>query len=82
MAALNDLEVKAADIQNAYLTAPVPEKIWTKLGPKFGAGVRKVAIIVRALYGLKSAGASFRNHHADKYMQELEYESCKAEADV
>jgi hypothetical protein len=27
MAALNDLEVKAADIQNAYLTAPVSEKI-------------------------------------------------------
>ena len=82
MAALNDLEVKAADIQNAYLTAPVPEKIWTKLGPKFGAGVGKVAIIVCALYSLKGAGASFRNHHADKYMQALEYESCKAEADV
>ena len=31
MAALNDLEVKAADIQNAYLTAPVSEKIWTVL---------------------------------------------------
>ena len=27
LAALNDLEVKAADIQNAYLTAPVTERI-------------------------------------------------------
>ena len=27
LAALNDLQVKAADIQNAYLTAPVAEKI-------------------------------------------------------
>jgi hypothetical protein len=26
LAALNDLEVKASDIQNAYLTAPVTEK--------------------------------------------------------
>ena len=27
--ALNDLEVKTSDIQNAYLTAPCEEKIWT-----------------------------------------------------
>jgi hypothetical protein len=81
MAALNDLEVKAADIQNAYLTAPVSEKIWTRLGPEFGEDAGKVALIVRALYGLKSAGASFRNHLAD-YMRELGYESCKADADV
>ena len=28
LAALNDLEVKVADIQNAYLTAPLTEKIY------------------------------------------------------
>ena len=81
MAALNDLEVKAADIQNAYLTAPVSEKIWTRLGREFGSDAGKKATIVRALHGLKSAGASFRNHLAD-YMRELGYESCKADADV
>jgi Reverse transcriptase (RNA-dependent DNA polymerase) len=59
LAALNDLEVKTADIENAYLTAPVGEKIWCRLGPEFGADAGKKAIIVRALYGLKSAGASF-----------------------
>ena len=32
LAALNNLEVKTADIQNAYLTAPCSEKIWTLLG--------------------------------------------------
>jgi hypothetical protein len=63
------------------LTAPVSEKIWTRLGRKFGSDCGKIAIIVRALYGLKSAGASFRNHLAD-YMRELGYESCKADADV
>ena len=62
LAALNDLEVKTADIENAYLTAPVGEKIWCRLGPEFGQDAGKRAIIVRALYGLKSAGASFRNH--------------------
>ena len=33
---LNGLEVKVADIMNAYITAPIKEKIWTILGPKFG----------------------------------------------
>jgi hypothetical protein len=31
--ALNDLDVKMADIENAYLTAPLTEKVWTMLGP-------------------------------------------------
>eukprot|EP01082_Thalassiosira_pseudonana_P015427 g13704.t1 g13704 contig9:237785-238624(-) len=62
IAALNDLPVWAADIMNAYVTAPNQEKIWTTLGPEFGEDAGKKAIIVRALYGLKSAGASFRNH--------------------
>ena len=36
MAALNDLEVKVGDVHNAYITAPITEKVWTVLGPKFG----------------------------------------------
>ncbi len=35
MVALNALKVMAADIMNAYITAPNKEKIWTLLGPKF-----------------------------------------------
>jgi hypothetical protein len=31
LAALNDLDVKMADIENAYLTAPLTEKVWTVL---------------------------------------------------
>jgi hypothetical protein len=31
LAALNDLNVKMADIENAYLTAPITEKVWTVL---------------------------------------------------
>jgi len=81
LAALNDLEVKSADIKNAYLTAPVTEKIWTILGPEFGEDAGKKAIIVRALYGLKSAGAAFRNHLAD-CMKTLGYESCLADQDL
>jgi hypothetical protein len=81
IAALNHLQVKAGDIQNAYLPAPVTEKIWTRLRKEFGTDCGKKAIIVRALYRLKIAGASFRNHLAG-YMQEMGYQSCKADPDV
>ena len=70
LAPLNNLEVKAADIENAYLTALIDEKIWCTLGPEFGGDAGKRAIIVRALYGLKSAGSSLYNHLAD-YMHRL-----------
>jgi hypothetical protein len=78
LAELNNLEVKIADIENAYLTAPIGEKIWCTLGPEFGVDAGKCAIIVRALYGLKSAGASYRNHLAD-CVRHLRWESCKAD---
>jgi hypothetical protein len=58
-ASLNDLEVKVGDVLNAYITAPVMEKVWTILGPKFGHVSGKSAVIVHALYGLKSSGAAF-----------------------
>ena len=33
LAGLNDLQVKVSDIENAYITAPCTEKIWTGLAP-------------------------------------------------
>ena len=41
IAALNDLEVTSGNILNAYLQAPVTEKVWTTLGPEFGKDVKK-----------------------------------------
>jgi hypothetical protein len=57
-ASLNDLEVKVGDVLNAYITAPVKEKVWTILGPEFGHDSGKSAVVVHALYGLKSASAA------------------------
>jgi hypothetical protein len=65
LSALNDLEVNMTDIENAYLTATIADKVWCILGPEFGEDAGKKALIVRALYGLKSAGAAFRNHLAE-----------------
>jgi hypothetical protein len=81
MAALHDLEVKTADVQNAYLTAPTTEKVWTVCGPEFGPDAGKKAIIVRALYGLKGSGASYRNHISN-CMRHLGYDPCAADPDV
>ena len=81
LAALNDLQVKAGDVLNAYITAPCKEKIWTVLGPEFGHEAGKSAIVVRALYGLKSAGAAFRAYLAS-FMRQMGYTSCKADPDL
>ena len=80
LAALNDLEVKTSDIQNAYMTVSCSEKVHTTLGTEFGETTGKTPI-VRALYGLSSSGASFRDHLAD-YMCHLGYKSCLLDPDL
>jgi hypothetical protein len=65
LAALNALDVKMADIENSYLTAPLTEKVWTVLGLEFGYDTGKRVLIESALYGLNSAGAAFRNQLAE-----------------
>ena len=80
-AALNELNISAADILNAYLTAPASQKLWTKCGPEFGKDQGKRAIIKRALYGSKAAGRDFRNH-LRSCMEHLGYKSCLADPDL
>ena len=63
---------------NAYVTAPCSEKIWTVLRKEFGTDQGKKAIIVRALYGIKSSGAAFHAHLAD-CMRSMGYTSCRGE---
>ena len=62
-AALNGLDICAADILNAYLQAPSSQKDYIICGAEFELeNVGKVALIHRALYGGKSTGKDFRNH--------------------
>lgn len=81
IAALNDLEVLSADIQNAYLHAKCREKIWCRAGPEFGSDEGCVMIIVRALYGLKTSGAAFRSLLADR-LYDIGYKPTKGDPDV
>jgi hypothetical protein len=81
-AALNKLEVTAANIRNAYLQAPSSQKHYIICGPEFGLENQgKKALIMRALYGGESAGKDFRNH-LRACMRHLNFESCLADPDV
>ena len=81
-AALNGLDIFAADIQNAYLQAPSSEKHYIECGVEFGLeNVGKLALIRRALYGGKSSGRDFRNHLRE-CMDFLGFQSCRADPDV
>jgi hypothetical protein len=64
-AALNGLDILAADAQNAYLNADCRESVYTIAGPEFGAARQGLRVlIVWALYGLKSSGAAWHAHLA------------------
>ena len=81
LAALNDLDIRACDIQNAYLTADCREKIYTIAGPEFGSERGKIMVVKKALYGLKSSGAAFRALLA-KRLYEIGFLPSKADPDV
>jgi hypothetical protein len=81
IAALNDLNILAADIGNAYLNAKTREKVYAIAGPEFGSKEGQTIIIRRALYGLKSSGAAWRAHLAET-LHTLGYSSSLADPDV
>jgi hypothetical protein len=70
-----------ADVQNDFLTAPNKEKCWMIAGPEFGPEEGKMFLVVKALYGLKSASFSFRSHMAEKLI-EMGFTSSLADPDV
>ena len=56
LAKLNNLEVWAADIANAYLEAKTKEKLYVVAGPELEELEGHILVIYKALYGLKSSG--------------------------
>jgi hypothetical protein len=82
IASLNDLNLIAADIQNAYLNAPTKEKCYTVAGLEFGSDNEgRPVLITKALYGLRSSGARWRDHLADT-IQSIGFSACLDDLDV
>ena len=81
LAAHNGLDVMACDLENAYLNALCMEKIWFEGGLECGSDKGKVCVVACALYGLKSAGASW---HATlvQALREIGYVSTIADPDI
>ena len=60
LSSLNDIDIFACDIGNAYLNAKCREKIWTESDTELGTEDGMLMIIARAIYGIKSSGDSWR----------------------
>ena len=81
-AALNDIDVLAAYIQNAYLQAPLSQKHYVICVAEFELdNVGKVSLIRRALYGGKSSGRDFINYIIE-CMSHIGFASCLSDPDV
>ena len=65
IAELNDLDMLAGDIQNAYLNAPTKEKLFFYAVDKWKYDQGEIVIVLRALYGLKSSALILRNNISD-----------------
>ena len=81
VAGLNDLDVLACDVTNAYLNAPCRERIWFEGQIETGEDCGKVLVLTRALYGLKSSGAAWRADLAAT-LRDLNFTSTQADPDV
>ena len=61
LAYLHVIHITTIDLENSYLNALCEEKIWFVGGDECGQDKGRAIIIVRALYGLRSAGLSWRS---------------------
>jgi len=71
----------ACKLEDAYLNAPCQEKIWFEGGAECSEDQGKVLVVVRALYGLMSAGSSWRAVHVEELFS-LGFESTRADLGV
>ena len=77
----NGLDIMSCDLENAYLNAMTHENIWLEGGIECGEDKGNVIVVVRALYGLKSAGSAWRAVLAEALVQ-LGFKLTRADPDV
>ena len=82
-AALHNIPVCAADICNAYLSAPSSEKHYVICGPEFGAKHKGcVALICCALYGGKAAGRDYWHYLCKGMHDKIGFQSSQGDPEV
>ena len=83
IAELNDLDLEAADVGNAYLEAKTNEKVCFVAGPLFGRYNLDghLLAIDKALYGLRNSGACYHAKWAES-MKRLRFFPSRGDLDV
>ena len=85
IATMNNLNVLAGDVGNAYLNAKPRGKCHVILNDEwiFGPGaVGKTALIIRALYGMKRSGAAWRDAISSTLHYNMGFTQCLADNDL
>ena len=83
LAALNNLEILAGDIGNAYLNAMTTEKIYYRAKNEWGPMIKgNVLVIVRALFGFKTAANAWRTYFCNTLQSKMKLKSGIADNDV
>ncbi len=81
--ALNNIDIMACNVGNAYLNAPCREWIWFVAGAECGENYKgMVCKLVRALYGLRSSGAPWRAMFSTFITNRMNFTPTRADPDV
>ena len=73
--------ILAGDISNTLVQSETKERVFTKLSPEFGEHAGKIALIVKALYGLTTSAAAFRKAFSD-FLRTLGFRPTRYDRDV
>ena len=76
-----DLRVLCGDIGNAFIQAETNEKVYTRVGNEFGEHAGKIALIVKALYGLTTSAERFHTLLAD-FLRTMDFIPTRFDRDV
>ena len=81
LAELNQLDIWAKDIGNAYLEAKTSEMVYIGAGQEFGDKEGNTLIIYKSLYGLRSSGARWDENLSDD-LRDIRFSIFKVEHDI
>ena len=82
LASLNNLDIWAADVGNAFLNARCRERILIKAGHEFGKELSgKDLIVHKSLYGLRTTSSAFHSH-LHKKLRELGFKPSHPDSDL